>query len=104
MSSYDGGTFRIELRWKEEVRYLEGDRSVVFPAGWGMNPPVLHVPLRTWDESVPSWLRGRRDEVVERLRRHSKHTVEERDATGEVRIPTPSLSLDEFLAQLGSGL
>jgi hypothetical protein len=130
MSSYDDGAFRIELRWKEEVRYWEGNRGVVFPAGWGVKPPVLYVPLRSWDESVSSWLRGRRDEVVERLRRHREHTVEETDdgfgpaaplqelapvpegeekavvvlrATGEVRIPTPSLSLDDFLAELGSG-
>jgi hypothetical protein len=75
--SYDGGSYRIESRWKEEVVYWEDCRGVVFDAGWGVKPPVLYVPTAAfWDQIVPSWLRGRRDQVIERLREHSGHVVE----------------------------
>jgi hypothetical protein len=78
--------FEIEFRWKEEVVYWEGSRGVVFPGGWGVAPVVTLVPDgSTWDRAVPSWLAGRHDEVVARLRADSRHTVqEERDDSAVV--------------------
>ena len=72
------GSYEIEPRWKEEVVYWEGDRGYIFDAGWGVEPGVLYVPFAAvWDSAVPSWLRGRRDEVVSRLAEHSRHSVDE---------------------------
>jgi len=71
----------IEFRWKEEVVYWEGDRGCIFQAGWGVTPGVTYVPdAASWDEVVPVWLVGRRDEIVTRLRGDSNHVVEEADA------------------------
>ena len=86
------GSYEIEPRWKEEVVYWEGDRGYIFQAGWGVEPGVLYVPsAAVWDSAVPSWLRGRRDEVVSRLAEHSRHSLDETaegyttDSSREVR-------------------
>jgi hypothetical protein len=73
--------YEIEFRWKEEVIYWEGRRGCVFLGGWGVNPPVTIVPDATsWDRAVPIFLRGRHDEVLDRLRSDARHVVkEERD-------------------------
>jgi len=73
--------YEIEFRWKEEVIYWEGSRGAVFPGAWGVEPLVTIVPDEaTWDRVVPSWLRGRREEVLARLRAQPGHVVhEERD-------------------------
>ena len=78
--------FEIEFRWKEEVIYWEGSCGVVFPGGWGVDPVETFVPdAATWDRAVPGWLRGRHDEVVERLRADGRHVVrEERDDSAVV--------------------
>jgi hypothetical protein len=75
------GDYEIEFRWKEEVIYWEQPRGCTFPSGWGVDPAVTSVPdASTWDRAVPPWLRGRRDEVVARLRADARHEVrEERD-------------------------
>jgi hypothetical protein len=76
--SYDGGSYRVQSRWREEVVYWEGSRGVVFDAGWGVKPPILYVPTQSqWGEVVPHWLRGRSEEVIARLRDHSGHVVQE---------------------------
>ena len=70
----------IELRWKEEVVYWEGENGYVLDGGWGVEPPVLYVPTAAlWDDVVPPWLRGRRAEVLGRLARRSHHVIEETD-------------------------
>ncbi|MDT7549588.1 MAG: hypothetical protein QOE84_1982 [Actinomycetota bacterium] len=73
--------YEIEFRWKEQVIYWEGSRGAAFPGGWGVDPPITTVPdVTTWDRTVPSWLRGRHDEVVGKLRADQRHVVhEERD-------------------------
>jgi hypothetical protein len=98
----DGG-YRVETRGREAIAYWEGERAYLFDAAWGARQPVLYVPSpRSWDDVVPSWLRGRRDEVVERLRRRSRHVIEEtdegysrRDTARELR---PIESADEAFA------
>lgn len=75
------GSYEIEPRWREELVYWEGDRGYVLDTGWGVEPGVLYVPSPAiWDNAVPSWLRGRRDEVVHRLAMHSRHRIEPTDA------------------------
>jgi hypothetical protein len=77
---YDSNAFRIDTKWKEEVYYREGDQAFFMPAGWGVQPPVLYVPSAgIWDSVVPNWLRGRRTEVVSRLRERSGHVVQDTD-------------------------
>ena len=74
------GSYEIEPRWKEEVVYWERDRGYVLDASWGVEPAVLHVPsAAVWDSVVPTWLRGRRDEVVSRLAERSRHRVAPHD-------------------------
>ncbi len=74
--STDDDTYSVQARWKEEVVYREGDRSIVFDAGWGSEPRVLYVPSEwAWDLSTPAWLHGRRAEVVARLERDSRHVI-----------------------------
>ena len=78
MASYVGDGYQIEWVRKEVVVYWEGDRGFSFDAGWGVTPGVLYVPSATiWSEVMPDWLRGRRDEVVARLRDHSSHHLAE---------------------------
>ncbi len=72
--------YEIELRWKEEVVYWEGDRGFSMDAGWGVEPPVVYVPSTAlWDRVVPPWLLGRRAEVVDKLVQRSKHVVRDTD-------------------------
>jgi hypothetical protein len=75
VEQFDG--FEVEPRWKEIVIYWEGDRGYAFPAGWGVEPPVLYVPNETaWTRSMPDWLRERRSEVIARLAAVSRHRLE----------------------------
>ena len=78
--------YEIEFRWKEEVIYWEGSRGLVFPGGWGVDPPVTLVPdAHTCDQALPSWLVGRHDEVIARLRAERGHVVkEERDDSSTI--------------------
>jgi hypothetical protein len=74
----DDTPYRIEFRWKEQVIYWENGQGFVFEGGWGVSPPVTYVPDKaTWDGAVPDWMRGRRDEIVERLIAYPNHVVEE---------------------------
>ena len=77
MKSEGGDGFDVEPRWRELVIYWEGDKGYAFPAGWGVDPPVLYVPNEeAWARSMPGWLRGRRSEVVARLAAFSRHRLE----------------------------
>ena len=70
------GAFRIEAHQREVLAYREGDHGILLEAAWGAKPPILYVPsARVWDDVVPEWLRGRREEVVARLAARSKHHV-----------------------------
>lgn len=76
----DGRDFRVELHHREVFAYYEGDRGVLFDAAWGAKPRTLFVPAEdAWDDVVPEWLRGRRDVVVRRLARATKHRIEPTD-------------------------
>ena len=56
-------------RWKEEaVIEDEEQRAFVFECAWGVEPLVAYLPsVADWETCVPSWLWGRRDEVVRAL-------------------------------------
>lgn len=83
MKTYDADAFNIEPRWKEEVIYWEGARGYLFDAAWGVQPGRLFVPApEDWDSVTPDWMHGRRDEIVERLRKHSHHDVIEEAPVG----------------------
>jgi hypothetical protein len=77
-ADYVGDGFRIEYRRKEQVAYWEGQNGFLFDAGWGVDPSVLYVPSdQIWVEVMPEWLRARRDVVLNRLRDHSAHVLQE---------------------------
>lgn len=68
--------WEIEFRWKELVIYWEGEKGCQFEAGWGVEPGVTYVPTRErWDQSVPTWMVGRFDEVVARLQSDPGHVL-----------------------------
>jgi len=70
--------FEVELRRKEEVICWEGGRGFVMDAGWGVDPPVVHVlSAALWDRGVPPWLLGRHAEVMNRLVQQWKHVVQD---------------------------
>ena len=74
--SSDGS--EVEFRWKEVVVYWEGERGFTFDDGWGVDPLVTYVPDEaTWDRVVPVWLKGRRTEVIERLKAEEGHVVKD---------------------------
>lgn len=69
---------KATAKWKEElVINDERDRSFVFDCGWGVDPPVAYIPpIEQWERIVPDWLKERRAEVVEAMKK-SNHLVEE---------------------------
>jgi hypothetical protein len=70
------GVAEVEFRWKEEVIYWEGNRGFVFDGGWGVAPMVTYIPDEaTWDDVVPDWLVGKRQQVVERLALEPGHVL-----------------------------
>jgi hypothetical protein len=72
--------WRVAVHDKEMLEYWEGDHGYVFDCAWGVNPGILFVPPASiWDQSVPPWMRGRRDVLVERLRERSGHKVVDDD-------------------------
>jgi hypothetical protein len=89
------GSFRIRPEIPEMLVYWEGDHGFQFDCGWGVSPPVVHLPSsHLWDDVVPDWLVGRRAEVEERLRRYSGYTVADTDVgyrpTDASRIRSPA--------------
>jgi hypothetical protein len=70
--------YSIESRWKELLVYGEDGQEFVFDCGWGVKPPVAHVPSSAiWDQVTPPWMRGRRDEIVSRLEDQGSHRLVE---------------------------
>jgi hypothetical protein len=93
--------FRIESPGREAVAYWEGDRAIVFDAAWGVRPPELFVPTaERWDESVPAWARGRRDVILDRLRKRSRHRLVETDSPMRQELrPVPTRELAREIAE-----
>ena len=72
-------SFKLYPKWKEELVYEEGENSYAFQCGWGVSPPHVEVPAaQDWDAMMPSFLQGRRDEMLKLLREKSGHVIEER--------------------------
>jgi hypothetical protein len=70
--------FKLYPKWKEQLIYEEDGQSFAFECGWGVSPGVVYVPAaEDWDEAMPAFLRGRRNEIVELLGKQSDHVVEE---------------------------
>jgi hypothetical protein len=61
--------FTIREQWKEQMLYIEGENQFAFECGWGITPPDLYIPdAASWDAKTPSWMHGRRDDIVVRMR------------------------------------
>jgi hypothetical protein len=77
---FDGGSFRIAYEWKEMLTYWEGADGFAFDCAWGVDPGLVFVPpADRWDEVVPSWMVGRRETILQRLREFSGHAVKDDD-------------------------
>ncbi len=57
---------------RDQIEYVErGNRCITFYAelmGRGPVSRVFTIPVTTWDLTLPEWARGRRDEIVARLK------------------------------------
>ncbi|GAA4561526.1 hypothetical protein [Planotetraspora kaengkrachanensis] len=86
-------TYEIAYRWKELLVYTEGSRKFNFDCGWGVHPPVVYVPTQEiWDQVTPSWMHGRRSEILDRIGRDSRHVIEETDEGYPNPLLNPGLS------------
>lgn len=75
-----GPEYEVEFRWKEQIYYWEGDHGLYLDGGWGVRPTVTYVPSAAiWDDVVPEWARGRREQIVQRLIDSGPHRVVEGD-------------------------
>lgn len=57
------------------ILYSEGSRSIELTVEPGLkHPTVIRVPsAERWDEEMPEWARGRREEILERIRPKCAH-------------------------------
>lgn len=73
-----GSDFILRPVWKEELWYIEGENKFVFYCGWGVSPGYVYVPpAAEWDRCVPPFLRGRREQIIERLKTFDHSHVDE---------------------------
>ena len=73
-----GSIIYLRRGWKivgmgrDELAYVERDKGrVIFGAelmGTGPVSRIITIPASDWDTSVPAWARGRREEIVARIR------------------------------------
>jgi hypothetical protein len=71
-------TLKSYTQWKE-LLIVEDEigNNFCFMCGWGVEPPVAYIPPPDdWAKCVPEWLRERRDEVIDEMKKQ-KHLVEE---------------------------
>lgn len=61
------------------IVYMEGDNRIEFQIDPGLkSPSVVHFPGRErWDTDLPAWARGRRDEIMERIKSKCGHLTYE---------------------------
>ena len=57
------------------ILYAEGRRTIELTVEPGLkHPTIIHVPsAERWDEVMPEWARGRRDEIMARIRAKCVH-------------------------------
>lgn len=57
------------------VKYLEGKNALEFQVDPGLKEPtVIHVPsAERWKSEMPAWTKGRRDEIITRLKEKCAH-------------------------------
>jgi ribose 5-phosphate isomerase B len=61
------------------ILYSEGKKQVELKVEPGLKGPTLiHIPSpENWNKSMPAWMHGRRDQVVDRIVRRCKHMIYE---------------------------
>jgi hypothetical protein len=88
--------YDVDVAFKH-LRYLEGDRSLDFDREPGGNatPGIVWVPSpKRWREIVPDWAKGRRTEILTRLRSYAPDDewrvfYADVDAVGDDDLPFP---------------
>jgi hypothetical protein len=67
-----------ETDWKELIIITDEEgRTFCISCGWGVEPPVAHIPdSKSWTRAVPAWLHERRDEVIQEVLKQ-KHVIQE---------------------------
>ena len=57
------------------IKYIEGDKFVEFNVDPGLkSPTVIHVPSpERWEQEMPEWVRGRRDEILGKVKPKCAH-------------------------------
>jgi ribose 5-phosphate isomerase B len=57
------------------IKYIEGEKSLEFNVDPGLkSPTIIHVPSpEKWEEEMPEWAKGRRDEILGRVKPKCTH-------------------------------
>ena len=57
------------------IKYIEGEKFLEFNVDPGLkSPTVIHIPSQDkWDKEMPEWARGRRAEILGRVRPKCEH-------------------------------
>jgi len=98
MPNGDAGRRTIAIQDKEKLVLRDGDRWCIFPCAWGATPPSAFLqPAGTWDEVMPDWLHGQRDEVVTLVTNfgHVVHDDDQPIRSGSFGSGSPPLSTVE---------
>jgi len=61
------------------IKYMEGRDSIEFQVDPGLKTPtIIHIPSQVrWDSELPEWVRGRRDEIIGRIKEKTAHMQRE---------------------------
>ncbi len=59
------------------IEYVEGENSMEFRVDPGLkSPTVVHIPsAQRWKSEMPDWTKGRRDEIIDRLKAKCSHMI-----------------------------
>jgi hypothetical protein len=66
----DSVSLTVKVLAQEILIIRDGEDWMTVPCAWGVDPSRAFLPAPdAWDRVTPSWLRGRRPEVVEAIER-----------------------------------
>ena len=61
------------------ILYSEGRKTAELKVEPGLKgPTIIHIPSHdNWNKSMPEWMHGRRDQIIDRIARRCKHMIYE---------------------------
>ena len=59
---------KLKVLAREVLLLSDGDDWFRIDCAWGVDPGIAFIPsAKSWDVTVPSWLKGRRQQVVDMI-------------------------------------